>query len=151
VAKLTDEAGDSSVSVPIGVRVERRDASVAVDIKPDDEQNYMNPRANGGLWVAALSNADFDPLQIDVSTVRFGPGEAAAVRSAVLDLNGDGATDLVFRFMMSESQIHCGDTEATLTGKTMNGFSFAGADSITTVGCPSERGGRGFRVREPLA
>jgi hypothetical protein len=138
VAELTDEYGDSSVSVPIGVRVERRETPATVDVKPYRERNRINPDATGGIWVAVLSDGDFDPLQIDVSTVRFGPGEAAAFRYRVRDLNGDGANDLMLRFRISESQIRCGDTEATLTGKTLNGLSFAGTDSIRTVGCWKE-------------
>ena len=95
----------------------------------------MNPRANGGIWVAILSAGDFDPVQIDVSTVRFGPGDAAAIRYEVWDLNGDGASDVALRFKIPESGIRCGDTEATLTGKTIEGQSFAGTDVIRTVGC----------------
>ena len=57
VAQLTDEYGDSSVSVPIGIRVERH--VIPVDIKPG-EQNSINPNARGGVWVAVLSDRDFD-------------------------------------------------------------------------------------------
>ena len=39
------------------------------------------------------------------------------------------------RFKIPESEIRCGDTEATLTGKTIEGQSFAGTDVIRTVGC----------------
>ena len=135
IAQLTDQIGDSSLSVPIGIRVERHEFPVRIDIKPNDEQNSMNPRANGGIWVAILSAGDFDPVQIDVSTVRFGPGDAAAIRYEVWDLNGDGASDVALRFKIPESEIRCGDTEATLTGKTIEGQSFAGTDVIRTVGC----------------
>jgi hypothetical protein len=138
VAELTDEYGDSSLSVPIGVRVERREVAVGVDIKPGDEKNDLNPRSHGGLGVAVLSSADFDPLQIDLSTVRFGPGAAMALRGARWDLNGDGAQDLVLRFEMTESQIRCGDTKAMVTGRTLSGLSFSGSDSIRTVGCQTK-------------
>ena len=135
VAHLTDESGDSSLSVPIGIRVERHESPVRIDIKPNDEQNSINPGANGGIWVAVVSDGDFDSVQIDVSTVRFGPGNAAAVRYEVWDLNRDGASDLALRFKIPESEIRCGDTEATLMGKTIDGHSFAGTDMIRTVGC----------------
>jgi hypothetical protein len=135
VAELTDVYGDSSVSVPIGIRVGQREFPVQIDIKPRDEQNRINPGEKGRIGVAVLSDDRFDPLQIDVSTVRFGPGEATAVRYKVVDLNGDGASDVEFRFKISESRIRCGDTEATLTGKTLNGSNFSGTDFIKTVGC----------------
>ena len=74
-------------------------------------------------------------LDIDVSSVRFGPGEAAAVRSERGDFNADGTSDLALRFSIPDSAIRCGDSEAILAGKTSNGESFAGSDSIRTVGC----------------
>ena len=135
MAELTDEFGDSSVSVPIGVRVAQGEVSVRIDIKPDDDTNHINPRAKGGVWVAVLSDEHFDPLKIDFSTVRFGPAETAALRHHVEDVNGDSASDLLLRFAIFESQIRCGDTEVTLTGKTTDGLSFNSTDSITTVGC----------------
>lgn len=135
IAELTDEQGDSSRSVPIGVRVDPRLVSVAIDIKPGDEQNSLNPRAQGGIWVAVLSASGFDPQQIDVGTVRFGPGEAAPIRSEVSDLNGDGVGDLALRFAIPESGIGCGDTDAALTGGTTSGWTVSGSDAIRTVGC----------------
>lgn len=41
----------------------------------------------------------------------------------------------MFRFIVSETGIICGDTEATLTGVTLEGESFIGTDSIITVRC----------------
>jgi PKD domain len=141
VAELTDEGGDSTVSVPIGIRVERHELSevpIRIDIKPFDGQNTIRPRAKGPVWVAILSDGDFEPLQIDVSSVRLGPGGAGAVRSEVWDLNGDGANDLALRFRVPDTGIRCGDTEATLAGHTTSGLSFTATDSITTVGCHKE-------------
>jgi PKD domain len=138
VAELTDEIGDSSVSVPIGIRVERHEFPVSIDIKPGDAQNSINPRAKGGIWVAVLSDGYFDPLRIDVASVRFGPGEAAAIGYETWDFNGDGASDLALRFRISESAIRCGQTEATLAGATIEGQSFAATDSIKTVGCKKQ-------------
>jgi hypothetical protein len=140
VAELTDEIGDSSLSVPIGIRVEQREVPevpVGIDIKPGDDKNHLNPRSHGGLWVAVLSGADFNPLAIDVDTIRFGRGGAAVLRGSIRDVNGDGVLDLVLRFGMAESQIRCGDTAATLTG-TVNGLSFTGSDVIWTVGCKAK-------------
>ena len=52
IAELTDEIGDASISMPIGIRVvERPDVRVKIDIKPGEE-NTINPRAKGGIWVA---------------------------------------------------------------------------------------------------
>ena len=135
VAQLTDENGDSSLSVPIGLRVERHTVHVRIDVKPDDVQNTINPGSKGVIWVAVLSAVDFDPLRIDVSSVRFGPGQAAAQGHETADFNSDGATDVALRFRTPEVAIRCGDTDVTLAGITIDGQDFASTDSISTVGC----------------
>lgn len=108
---------------------------VAIDIKPGNKRNVINPRAIGGIWVAVLSDSDFDPLQIKTPTLRFGPDEAEVIHHRVQDINRDGLGDLVLRFGIPETGIACGDTDATLTGATSDGQSIMGTDSIKTVGC----------------
>ena len=117
---------------------------VDIDIKPHDERNVVNPRAKGGIWVAILSDTNagslFDPSsQVDISTVEFGPDGAKVVRHKVKDIDKDGLGDLLLRFKIPETGIACGDTEATLIGKTVDGVSFTGTDSIKTVGCEAKK------------
>jgi hypothetical protein len=85
--------------------------------------------------VLSDGEAAFDPLQIDVATVRFGPSSAGAVRSHVRDVNGDGMGDLLLRFKISAVGLRCRDTEATMTGRTYDGEVITATDSIRTVGC----------------
>ena len=113
---------------------------IAIDIKPGNKRNVINPRAKGGIWVAILSdtNADspFDPLsQVDIPTVEFGPDGARALRYKVKDKNRDGLGDLLLRFKIPETGTACGDTEATLIGDTFDGQSITGTDAVKTVGC----------------
>jgi YVTN family beta-propeller protein len=108
---------------------------VAIDIRPGAAQNRINPRAEGGIWVAVLSDDEFDPLQLDVGTIRFGPAEARATVYAVRDVDGDGVADLLLRFRIQETGIRCGDPRATLSGQTYLQQQIAGTDSIETVGC----------------
>ena len=111
--------------------------SVTIDIKPGDKHNAINPRSHGGVWVAVLSDGEaaFDPLQIDIATVRFGPASAGADRNHVRDVNGDGMGDLLLRFQIPAVGLGCRDTEATLTGRTFDGGAITATDSIKTVGC----------------
>lgn len=69
--------------------------------------------------------------------VKFGPNGAieAYGQGHKEDVNGDGHLDLVLHFRTQETGIHCGDTSATLTGKTFGGEAIQGTDSIKTVGC----------------
>jgi hypothetical protein len=112
---------------------------ISIYIKPGNKRNIIKPCAKGGIWVALLSDSEFDPLQIDIPTVRFGPDGAKAIRHKVKDINHDGLGDLLLRFKILATGIACGDTEATLTGKTFDGQIITGTDSIKTVGCKPKK------------
>jgi hypothetical protein len=134
-ARLVDEQGHASVSLPIGVRVRGGARKAHIDVKPGDPRNAINPFAKGGVWVAILSDYTLDALQVDVSSVRLGPGHAAAVRHDVRDVNGDGSPDLLLRFGIAAIGIACGDQHVKLRGETFAGERVVGSDSIATVGC----------------
>ena len=109
---------------------------VPVDIKPGSDPNSINPRSKAVVPVAVLGSINFDALQVDVSTVRFGPeGASPAHDGHVEDVNDDGFMDMVFHFKTRETGIACGDTEATLTGEMYDGTQVAGTDTVKTVGC----------------
>jgi len=65
--------------------------------------------------------------------VRFGPAGAKAVHSAIEDVNHDGDLDMILHFKTQETGIKPSDTNATLTGKTYDGISIEGTDTIRTV------------------
>ena len=109
--------------------------NVAIDIKPGNESNIINPHSRGGIWVAALSDNGFDPLQIDTSSVGFGPDEASAIRHKTEDINNDGFDDILLQFSIADTGIRCGDDEASLTGKTFDGQNITGTDILKTVSC----------------
>jgi YVTN family beta-propeller protein len=109
--------------------------NVSIDIKPGNEDNIINPRSSGGIWVVVLSDNEFDPLQIDVTTVGFGPDGAKAVRHKTKDINNDGFGDLLLQFSIPDTGIRCGDGEASLQGKTFEGQNIAGTDYLRTVSC----------------
>lgn len=110
---------------------------VTIDIKPAGSGNRINPRSNGKIRVAVLTRDGFDATEVDPTTVRFGRTgtEAAPVHFALKDIDGDGNTDLVLRFKTQQTGIACGDTSASLTGRTFGGQLINGSDSIRTVGC----------------
>ena len=135
--------GDAIVDPEQAGRIVRWDPisrEVAIDVKPGDKSNRLNPKARGYVWVAILSDTDsaspFDPLsEVDIATVQLGPDGARPVRSRVMDVNRDGLEDLLLHFAQADTGIPCGSSEATLFAETHSGETFAGTDSLQTVGC----------------
>lgn len=109
--------------------------TVTLDIKPGSDPNAINVRSKGKIPVAILTTDDFDASTVDASSVQFGPGGAQPAHYAIEDVDGDGDWDIILHFNTQETGIACGDTEAMLTGQTLDGLPIAGTDSVETVGC----------------
>ncbi len=138
VVLLLVALGTPGLTLP-GARQEPEAIEVTIDIKPGDEPTVMDPRSEGMIPVAILSSPDFDATSVDPGSVRFGANgdDAAPVRSMTEDVDQDGDTDLMFLFRAMQTNIACGDTSASLTGKTRSGQAIAGSESFTTEGCRS--------------
>ena len=110
---------------------------ISIDFDPASTENLIAPSSGGYVQVALLSAPDFDPLQTDIGTLRFGPAGAVSQGHWLRDVNGDGIRDLAVFFRIAHTGVSCGDTEAALTGETWAGKAFHGADRIRTIRCPS--------------
>jgi hypothetical protein len=121
---------------------------VAIDIKPGSDPNSINPNASGDVAVAILGSDTFDVADIDGETLAFGPpGEPGAPIEHAngphledkpnhpYDVNEDGFADALAHFVVAETGIMAGNTEACVTGE-LGGQSFEGCDAIRTeVAC----------------
>ncbi len=104
---------------------------VSVDIR-----GSINPRSHGVIQVTVLSTSTFDATTVDPLTVEFGPSGAHQTQKArIHDVNGDRLPDLALHFRTDETGIMCGDTSASLAGRTFDGQAIQGSDSFKTVGC----------------
>lgn len=110
---------------------------VGIDIQPNKTVNKIRLDNDGLVSVAILTSDGFIATQVDPTTVRFGPAGAIPIARStrVKDVDRDGDKDYLFRFIISETGIQCGDTEASLTGSLLDSQAIIGTDSITTGRC----------------
>lgn len=110
---------------------------IEIDIKPGSFPNSINPRSNGVIPMAILTTDEFDGMTVDPNSLLFGRTgtEASPKHYAFEDVDGDGDIDMILHFKTKETLIQCGDTEAKLTGQTLDGLKIYGLDSVRTVGC----------------
>jgi hypothetical protein len=142
---LTDHvpgAADNDPDCESALDLSERALPVEIDIKPWSDSNTIHPFSRGVVPVALLGSDTFDVADVDVITLAFGPdGAAPAIdltnpviyELSLWDANGDGRDDLLSSYRTAETGIAMGDTEACLTGETLDGVSFEGCDAVTTV------------------
>lgn len=106
---------------------------VQIDIKPGSYPNSINLGSQGVIPVAILTDVNFDATKVDPTTVRFGPAQAKPAKYALEDVDRDGDKDMVLHFKTQDTGLSADDTQATLTGKTRDGQTFAGSDSVRIV------------------
>ena len=116
--------------------------SVDIDIKPGSDSNPIQPSGRGNLPVAILGSDTFDVLDVDVTTLSFGPDAAAlshdltkagAFEDHLRDVNDDGLTDLISHYRIENTGVEPDDAEACITGEMLAGTPFEGCDVIKAV------------------
>jgi hypothetical protein len=125
----TDNDGLGDVCDPV--------LNVAIDIKPGEFPNSINPKSKAVITVAIFTTGTFDASSVDPLSVAFGPSKATEAHGPghIEDVDGDGDNDLVLHFNTQKTGIACGQDSAGLTGSTEDGQEIEGSDSIQTVGC----------------
>ena len=124
-------------------------SDVAIDVKPGNPDNVVNPHSRGYLQVAILGSASFDVHSVDLETLRFGPREAPARRgSKFRDVDADGDVDLVARSRLRAVGLMHGVESFCLSWQTWDATAYQGCDAIRTLakhGKKSSKKGSGPR------
>lgn len=117
--------------LPVGPRI---------DVIPASRTNEIVTGSNRMLDVAVLSGPAFDARTLRHSQMRFGraDGGQTPMGSRIVDVNGDGLTDLVLRLMAQQTRLRCGDTRGTLVVDDPKhpAGTFTLSDRVTMTGCP---------------
>jgi filamentous hemagglutinin family protein len=122
-----------------------------IDVWPGSGANRVMPGFRRQIPVALLGAPDFDVRDVNLRSLRFGPGDASAQRQPRFlaarrrDVNRDGIRDLVAWFSTREAEIAYGETTACLHGERFDGAPFEGCDAIDTRPTWMHRPRRGFR------
>lgn len=107
---------------------------VEIDIKPGSDPNSINTKSKGLVPVAILGSDTFDVLDVDVTTLAFGPDGATPVHNGHLeDVNDDGFTDLVTHYKQKETGLASSDTEACITGLLLDATPIDACDLVKIV------------------
>lgn len=128
-----------------------------IDIKPFDDTNTIDVVNRRDLPVVVHSSQDFDAATLVLSSICFGDdptdpanSDCGVGLSRLVDVDRDGRKDLLLMFQMGRTGIDAGDTEACLTGRTTDGRTVKGCDSLSvfTVS-PSSTPGVGSTPASP--
>ena len=125
----SDNYGAVSEIQAFGVRI------LDIDIKPGNGPNSINTKNKGVIPVAILGSEDFDVSDINFASLTFGPSDASPVHDDghFEDVNGDGYADLVSHYATRDAGLQVGDTEACVTGETLDGIPIEGCDAVRIV------------------
>ena len=129
---------------------------VQIDVKPGANPNVINPRSNGVVAVAILSDNTFDATQVLPETVNFaGAGVAQNKKGKYMahaeDVDEDGDDDMVLHFSTNELELEDGVMTVTLTGQlesqmavrsagqTNDGTLISGTDDVQVLQSKSKK------------
>ncbi|MFO0793523.1 MAG: PQQ-binding-like beta-propeller repeat protein [Candidatus Brocadiaceae bacterium] len=107
--------------------------TLTIDVKPGSFLNPINLKSKGNVPVAILSSPTFDATTVDRNTVVFAGASPLPIGKSPEDVNGDGLLDVVLHFKTQDLNLQPGDTEACLSGKTLDGQDIEGCDSVRII------------------
>ena len=100
------------------------------DSAQKDDFDALPRRFKSGIPVALLSSANFDALDVNQSSLKFGStgteGSFIRCNPHGVDVNGDKLPDLICYFDFGKANFQPGDTQGIVTGTTNSGVDLEG-------------------------
>jgi len=115
---------------------------INIEIKPGNrEVAPVNPKSQGSILVALLSNSGFDARGVDTYSLTFGQSgnESSYLRcnKEYRDVDGDGLPDLLCHFDNGKTGFEPTDTAGKIKGRMTAGGQFEGQGWLKVV--PAKR------------
>jgi subtilisin-like proprotein convertase family protein len=126
----------------VGVRSERYRAAashsipVKIDVLPGEASKLIDGSTRTIVPVAIFSSNDFDattvnPASVVLADAPITKNKKGRLRWALMDVNGDGRTDLIVYVSVFSLHLDSGSSEAVLTATTFDGESISGAQRVS--------------------
>jgi len=117
---------------------------IAIDVRPGNGENPLNPASQGVVPVALLGSDAFDVMSVDPASLLLGVDGAPVDMPSLeyRDVDGDGWLDLFAHYRVAETGTAYSDSSICLTGATDDGLELAGCDAIRTVPGPQAEAAR---------
>lgn len=139
--RLRSEDGEVSRPTSRRVYVRRR---IEIDIRPGDEENWIEPESEEVVPVAVLASSALEDLErVDPTTARFGPADRVSLDELGApyggprpvevdreDVGGDGREDLLLWFRQDDIGFDPEDTTGKFVALTEDGVPLVGTDSV---------------------
>jgi len=110
---------------------------ISISVKPGNrEMAPLNPKSRGDVPVALLSGDEFNPADVDESSLTFGhSGDELSLErcNKAADFNKDGVKDLVCHFDNQAASFEYTDLEGVLKGSLKNGKRIEGRGLLKVV------------------
>lgn len=106
-------------------------AGIGIDVVPGDASNTVR-LSSGEVPVALLSTPKIAASTINPSSVRFA-GASPRTTPIYNDVNADGRPDLTLSFRARDLHLRVGDTQASVSARTLAGVPLVGRGAVTVL------------------
>lgn len=125
-----------TIDYPMALVVYSLDAlTVALDVKPDDYPNCINPKGKGVVPMAILGSSQLDAAQIDLQSLQI--GDIDPEHTAYEDVNNDGISDVILHFAtgeLAQAGLLIDNAQVAISGRLFDGKTIQGFDVVHLIG-----------------